>query len=93
MIGADVIGLAVGRALAQRGFETLVLERVTAIGTGTSSRNSEVVHAGIYYPAGDLALAYPNAAPTQCSADFAVQGPGEHGVPGLVNLFGIESAD
>ncbi len=54
VIGAGVIGLAVGRALAQRGLETLVLERFDAIGTGTSSRNSEVIHAGIYYPPGSL---------------------------------------
>jgi L-2-hydroxyglutarate oxidase LhgO len=46
--------LAVGRALARRGLETIVLERANAIGTGTSSRNSEVIHAGIYYPAGSL---------------------------------------
>ena len=54
VIGAGVVGLAVGRALALRGFETVVLERANAIGTGTSSRNSEVIHAGIYYPAGSL---------------------------------------
>lgn len=54
VIGAGVVGLAVGRALAQRGLETLVLERETAIGTGVSSRNSEVIHAGIYYPEGSL---------------------------------------
>ena len=50
VIGAGVVGLAIGRALAQRGLETVVLERANAIGTATSSRNSEVVHAGIYYP-------------------------------------------
>jgi L-2-hydroxyglutarate oxidase LhgO len=49
VIGAGVVGLAIGRALAQRGLETVVLERANAIGTGTSSRNSEVIHAGIYY--------------------------------------------
>ena len=54
MIGAGVVGLAVGRALAMRGLETLVLERAHAIGTGVSSRNSEVIHAGLYYPAGSL---------------------------------------
>ena len=54
VIGAGVVGLAIGRALAQRGRETLVLERESAIGTGVSSRNSEVIHAGIYYPAGSL---------------------------------------
>lgn len=54
VIGAGVVGLAVGRALARSGRETVVLERANAIGTGTSSRNSEVIHAGIYYPAGSL---------------------------------------
>ncbi len=54
VIGAGVVGLAVGRALALRGLETIVLERANAIGTGTSSRNSEVIHAGIYYPRGSL---------------------------------------
>ena len=54
VIGAGVVGLAVGRALALRGLETVVLERANAIGTGTSSRNSEVIHAGIYYDAGSL---------------------------------------
>ncbi|WP_144007162.1 NAD(P)/FAD-dependent oxidoreductase, partial [Pelomonas sp. KK5] len=54
VIGAGVVGLAVARALAQRGLETLVLERETQIGTGISSRNSEVIHAGIYYPQGSL---------------------------------------
>lgn len=52
VIGAGVVGLAVARALAMRGLETLVLEAESAIGTGTSSRNSEVIHAGIYYPPG-----------------------------------------
>lgn len=54
VVGAGVVGLAVGRALAQRGLETLVLESENAIGTGISSRNSEVIHAGMYYPAGSL---------------------------------------
>ncbi|MFN3415366.1 MAG: NAD(P)/FAD-dependent oxidoreductase [Caldimonas sp.] len=52
VVGAGVVGLAVARALALRGLETLVLEAETAIGTGTSSRNSEVIHAGLYYPTG-----------------------------------------
>jgi L-2-hydroxyglutarate oxidase LhgO len=52
VIGAGVVGLAVARALAIRGRETLVLEAEGAIGTGASSRNSEVIHAGIYYPPG-----------------------------------------
>ena len=50
VIGAGVVGLAIGRALALRGLETLVLERESGIGTGTSSRNSEVIHAGLYNP-------------------------------------------
>ena len=54
VIGAGVVGLAVGRALAMRGLETVVLERENAIGTGVSSRNSEVIHAGLYYPQGSL---------------------------------------
>lgn len=52
--GAGVVGLAVGRALARQGLETLVLERAEAMGTVTSSRNSEVIHAGLYYPSGSL---------------------------------------
>ncbi|QNP48872.1 NAD(P)/FAD-dependent oxidoreductase [Diaphorobacter aerolatus] len=54
VIGAGVVGLAVARALAVRGREVLVLEAANAIGTETSSRNSEVIHAGIYYPQGSL---------------------------------------
>lgn len=50
VIGAGVVGLAVARALALAGREVLVLEAAEAIGTGTSSRSSEVIHAGIYYP-------------------------------------------
>lgn len=52
VIGAGVVGLAVARALAMRGREVLVLEAEEAIGTGTSSRNSEVIHAGLYYKPG-----------------------------------------
>jgi L-2-hydroxyglutarate oxidase LhgO len=54
VMGAGVVGLAVGRALARAGREVLVLESEGAIGTGISSRNSEVIHAGIYYPQGSL---------------------------------------
>jgi L-2-hydroxyglutarate oxidase LhgO len=54
VVGAGVVGLAVARALALAGREVLVLEAAEAIGTETSSRNSEVIHAGIYYPAGSL---------------------------------------
>jgi L-2-hydroxyglutarate oxidase LhgO len=54
VIGAGVIGLAVARELAASGREVLVLEAAGMIGTETSSRNSEVIHAGIYYPTGSL---------------------------------------
>jgi L-2-hydroxyglutarate oxidase LhgO len=54
VIGAGVVGLAVARALALAGREVVVLEAASAIGTHTSSRNSEVIHAGIYYPTGSL---------------------------------------
>ena len=54
VIGAGVVGLAVARALALAGREVMLLEAADAFGTGTSARNSEVIHAGIYYPAGSL---------------------------------------
>lgn len=54
VIGAGVIGLAVAREAALRGREVIVVEAANAIGTVTSSRNSEVVHAGIYYPTASL---------------------------------------
>jgi len=54
VIGAGVIGLACARALALAGREVIVLEAETAFGTMTSARNSEVIHAGIYYPTGSL---------------------------------------
>lgn len=54
VIGAGVVGLAVARTLALGGHEVMVLEGASAIGTGTSSRNSEVIHAGIYYPRDSL---------------------------------------
>ena len=52
VIGAGVVGLAVARALAEAGREVVILDKAEAIGTETSSRNSEVIHAGIYYPTG-----------------------------------------
>jgi len=76
VIGAGVLGLAVARALALAGREVVILEAEDAIGTHTSSRNSEVIHAGIYYPKGSL------------KARSCVQGKellyeycGSHGVP------------
>ncbi|MBM3548578.1 MAG: NAD(P)/FAD-dependent oxidoreductase [Alphaproteobacteria bacterium] len=76
VVGAGVVGLAIARALAREGREVIVLEAADAIGTETSSRNSEVIHAGIYYPSGSL------------KAKFCVEGRdklyrfcAEHGVP------------
>jgi L-2-hydroxyglutarate oxidase LhgO len=54
VIGAGVVGLAIARAAALTGREVIVLEAENSIGTGTSSRNSEVIHAGIYYPSRSL---------------------------------------
>jgi L-2-hydroxyglutarate oxidase LhgO len=76
VVGAGVIGLAVARALAQAGREVIVLEAADDIGTATSSRNSEVIHAGIYYPAGSamarLCVSGKAALYTFCA---------DHGVP------------
>lgn len=54
VVGAGVVGLAIGRALALSGREVMIIEAAEGIGTGTSARNSEVIHAGIYYPKGSL---------------------------------------
>src|ERR1700755_1133912 len=54
VVGAGVVGLASARALALAGREVIILEAAEKIGTETSSRNSEVIHAGIYYPANSL---------------------------------------
>lgn len=58
IIGAGAVGLACAATLARAGHDVLVLESAGAIGTGTSSRNSEVVHAGLYYPTGSLRHRY-----------------------------------
>lgn len=52
VIGAGVVGLACARAIAQTGLEVVIVEREAAYGTGVSARNSEVIHAGLYYPTG-----------------------------------------
>src|SRR5215510_2353866 len=52
VVGAGVVGLAIARAAALAGHEVIVAEAAAAIGTGVSSRNSEVIHAGLYYPTG-----------------------------------------
>jgi L-2-hydroxyglutarate oxidase LhgO len=54
VVGAGAVGLAVGYALAQRGQSVVVLEKEAGIGRGVSSRSSEVIHAGLYYPTGSL---------------------------------------
>lgn len=54
VVGAGVVGLSVARALAQLGKDVLLVDQAETIGTGISSRNSEVIHAGIYYPEGSL---------------------------------------
>lgn len=76
VIGAGVIGLAAARALALAGHEVVVLERAYTIGFETSSRNSEVIHGGLYYPAGSLKA-------TSCVAgrELLYRYCGEHGVP------------
>ena len=57
VIGAGVVGLATGAALARAGCDVYVLEKTGAVGQGVSSRNSEVIHAGFYYPQGSLKAA------------------------------------
>ncbi len=54
VVGAGAVGLAIARALALDGHSVLIIDQADAIGTGISSRNSEVIHAGIYYPQGSL---------------------------------------
>ena len=76
VVGAGVIGLAAARALALAGHDVIVLERAYTIGFETSSRNSEVIHAGIYYPAGSwmarMCVAGKHALYRYCE---------EHGIP------------
>ena len=54
VIGAGAVGLAIGAAIADKEKEMYILEKEEVYGQGTSSRNSEVIHAGIYYPKGSL---------------------------------------
>ncbi len=60
VVGAGAVGLACARAFAARGYETIVLEREAGIGQGVSSRNSEVIHGGLYYPTGSLKARFCN---------------------------------
>src|SRR6267154_5411092 len=100
VIGAGVAGLAVARALALAGREVIVLESESTIGTGTSSRNSEVIHAGIYYSPGSLKarlcvagrralypfLAGRGIAHRRCGKLIVATDPGQ--IPGLEKLQG-----
>lgn len=54
VVGAGVVGLAIARALSAKGQQVIVLERHARVGSETSSRNSEVIHAGLYYPTGSM---------------------------------------
>lgn len=76
VIGAGVVGLAVARALAMDGREVIIVEKEEQIGTGISSRNSEVIHAGMYYPK-DSAKARYCVAGNCMLRDFAAS----HSVP------------
>ena len=90
VVGAGVVGLAVARALALAGREVLVLEREALIGSHTSSRNSEVIHAGIYYPEGsakarlcvagrELLYAYAAAAACRTAGSARSSSPADAG--------------
>ena len=76
VIGAGVVGLAVARSLAVAGREVVIVEAEDAIGSHSSSRNSEVIHAGIYYPKGSLKS-------TSCVAgrELLYEYCASHGVP------------
>jgi L-2-hydroxyglutarate oxidase LhgO len=76
VVGAGVVGLAVARAAALAGHEVIVAEAADAIGTGVSSRNSEVIHAGLYYPTGSK-RAYHCPRGRRMLYDFCAS----HGVP------------
>jgi L-2-hydroxyglutarate oxidase LhgO len=76
VIGAGVVGLAAARALAMAGRDVLLLEAENTIGTATSSRNSEVIHAGIYYPKNSI-MAQSCVAGTKALYAYC----NEHGIP------------
>src|SRR4029078_114985 len=76
VIGAGVVGLAIARAAARDGHEVIVAEQTKGIGNGVSSRNSEVIHGGMYYPTGSL-RAYHCPRGRRLMYEFCVS----HGVP------------
>ena len=76
VLGAGVVGLASARALALAGHQVIVAEATNAIGTGVSSRNSEVIHAGLYYPTGSLRARH---CPAGCRMLYELCA--SHGVP------------
>jgi L-2-hydroxyglutarate oxidase LhgO len=76
VVGAGVVGLAIARAAALAGHEVIVAEAASAVGTGVSSRNSEVIHAGLYYPTGSK-RAYHCPRGRRMLYDFCAS----HGVP------------
>src|SRR5260221_8796945 len=76
VVGAGVVGLAVARAAARKGHEVIITERTKGIGNGVSSRNSEVIHGGMYYPTGSL-RAYHCPRGRRMMVEFCAS----HGVP------------
>src|SRR3954463_12322848 len=77
VIGGGVIGLALARALSRSGRQVTLLEAEPRLGQHTSSRNSEVIHAGIYYPAGSLKAQLCGAGKAQLYA-YAAEAGVEH---------------
>jgi len=90
VIGAGVVGLAAARSLADAGREVLVLEAAAHIGSGTSSRNSEVVHAGIYYAPGSLKAELCRAGRDQLYAFCAQRGVPHRRLGKLIVASGAE---
>src|SRR5258707_12857144 len=81
VVGAGVVGLAVARAAALQGHEVIVAEQTKGIGNGVSSRNSEVIHGGMYYPTGSL-RAYHCPRGRRMMVEFCPSHGGRHRVCG-----------
>jgi L-2-hydroxyglutarate oxidase LhgO len=84
VVGAGVVGLAIGRALAASSPDLLVLDTAAAVGQGISSRNSEVIHGGLYYPAGSLKARFCVAGKQQLYAYCQARGIGHQRLGKLV---------